>query len=225
MAQFLILARKDLILELRRKETLILAVGLSLLLSMIVAFGIGSSFIGATTTRKLFSVFLWLVFIFTATLSIGRSYEYEMRNHALEGLLLCGISPTWIFLAKTLSNAVVIGIAHLITILLLSVLLNCPIASEAGMLLVISALVVIGYATLATLLAGITVSSRLSSMLLPLILIPLLFPLFFAALELTADLMQTGTLAWESAWFSLLFGLDVLYLLFGINLFEYVVEE
>jgi heme exporter protein B len=115
--------------------------------------------------------------------------------------------------------------AQLLNIILLSVLLKIWVWDVFLALSAVAFLVVVAYAALSSLLAGIAVQARLKGLLLPLILLPLIFPLFFAALELSSALLIGGSFAWSSFWFKLLLLLDLLYLLLGLNLFEYVVKE
>ena len=84
---------------------------------------------------------------------------------------------------------------------------------------------IIACSALATILSGMTVASHMRQILLPLLMLPLIFPILFAATELTAQSMSPAGLEYGSPWFSLLIGLDVLYLAVGINLFEFVIRE
>lgn len=225
MKLFLALVRKDFLLELRTKETLTVLLTLSLLLSVIASYGINSAILSAENTRRLFPVLVWIVFIFSATVSINRSFEHELEGGALDGLVVSGAPPYIIYLAKVLSNALVMCAAQLISVTALSVLLNIALTSLLMPLCILSILVITGYSALATLLAGIAGFARLKGMLLPVLLLPVLFPILFAALELTDELIMSGELLWESAWLSLLIGLDVVYVVLGVNLFEYVIKE
>ncbi len=225
MRQCLLLFRNYLRLEARLGETLILMVLLSVIVSVILSVGVSSSFLDGASKQKLFPALIWVVFVVCATVSIGRSYEYELEHRALDGLLVNGVSPITIFLSKSLISVMLLVIAQGVSICTLGVLMNVEFFSDALSIGVISILVILAYAPLATLLSAIAMTSRLRQVLLPLILIPLIFPLFFAAVELTASVTHSHTLDLSSAWLSLLIGLDVVYLTLGINLFEYVIRE
>jgi heme exporter protein B len=225
MKQLIALMRKDLLLELRGRETLSLMIGLSLLLSVVVACAVQTSTLAPREILNLFPGLIWVVLLFSATVSIGRSYEYEIENLALEGLLLSGASPSLIFVAKSFANFLVILFGQMVSLVLLAVLLNVDVLSAIPGLFLVSALVVGAYSQIATLLAALTSTSRLKSMLLPLLLLPLLFPLFFAAIEVSANLVIDHSLAWDSIWFSLLIALNALYFALGINLYEFVIGE
>ena len=72
---------------------------------------------------------------------------------------------------------------------------------------------------------GADALSQLINILSRLILIPLLSPLFFAAVELSTQVMTLHRIDLDSGWMSLLIGLDVLYVVLGLNLFQYVIRE
>lgn len=225
MKGFLALVKKDLRIELRTKETLALMLGLSLLMAVIVAFGANSAFFTPAQERKIFPAFVWLIFVFTATVSVGRSYDYELEHMGIEGLILSGVFPSLIYASKVVTNFLVILTGHLFAVCVLAILLNVDIVSVAVELIFLSVLVTAAYSALSTILAAMASTSRLKNMLLPLILLPLLFPIFFAALETTAHLLARQQIEYGSFWFTLLLALNVVYLVLGVNLYEYVIKE
>ena len=226
MRKFLLLLRKDLFLELRSREMLVLAFALSILLSVIVSAGLANAAIENEAMCRVFPTVLWIVFLFTATLSIERSFEHEREHCALEGLLLLSeVSPASFYLSKLLSNFVFMFLAQIFGLFLLGGLLSVSIFGRSGELLFSSLLVVFGYCSIATLLAAVSFQGRLKGMLLPIILLPLLFPIFFAASEITGELLVANRFDSMSPWLSLIIGLDVLYVFLGINLFGQVVRE
>ena len=219
------LLRKDLLLELRTKETLALMLFLSLLCGAILSFGVQSAFINDHTVRTIYPMLLWFLCVVTAAVAVGRTYEYELQHAALDGVLLTGVNAALIFLAKAACTALLIFIGEVCSAAALAVLLNVSLNDVWLPLLALIALVAIGYASLAAMIAAIASTSKLKSLLLPLILLPLLTPLFFAAVELSNALFALGALSYGSTWFSLLVGLDLLYVVLGINLYEYVIKD
>lgn len=225
MHAWLALLLKDLRSEVRAKETLVLQLTLSLLLSALVSFGLQGAFLTPRELTSIAPVMLWLVFFFSATLSLSRSFEYEFKLGALNGVFLTGAPPGTIYLAKLCSNCVLTALGQLLTVLCLSVLLNLQTLNILPALLMLSVGVVLGYSALSTLLALLAMRSKLRGMLLPIILFPLLFPLLFAALELTHALFITGSIDLASPWVSLLAALDLIYVVLGLNLFGHLFQE
>ncbi len=224
MTKLWILLRKEIRYECRSLQTVVAVVSLSLLLSTVVALGLSGAFLSPKITVKIFPSLIWMVFLFSSTIAVGRVFEPETRDGALHGLILSGVSLWKVFTAKCLVLWLLISAVQMISILLLSVMLNVPISHALGSLVALSLLVSFGYAPLALLLAAMSSTSRLKGILLPLLLFPLLFPLFFTAIELTIQVLTTNGTWTESFWFTFLLGIDALYYLVAINLFDHVVE-
>ncbi len=211
-------------IEFRVRETVFLFLSLISMLVVIVALGVHAAVLEPTVKETLYPCLLWVVFLLSATAAVGRSFEYEGECGALDGLIMAGVPLTSIFLAKTGSNFIILFFGQCCAAFLLAIFLNVPLPSLAGVVPVfVTAL--LGYAALATLLSGIAVSAKLKQILLPIILLPLLFPIFLCAIELTYMARLEDAPAWGSPWFAFLLGLDVLYLVLGVNLFEFVVRE
>ncbi|MDZ4786702.1 MAG: heme exporter protein CcmB [bacterium] len=225
MSELLLLLKKDFSIESRTKEVLVLILTMSLLLGTITAVGINSAFLSPGNLNLMFPTFLWLVFIFSSTLSISKSFEYEFRNDAIYGLLLSGTSSTKVYLSKLIANVVLSLIGQLVTFFVLVILANFTIPSILCELIIISALVALGFSAVSTILIPMSQTSKLKSMLLPLLLLPLLFPILFAGLELSAALFDSGKIDWGSSWISILLAFDVIYVALGVNLFEHVILD
>ena len=114
MSTFFILLKKELTLELRRKESLGLVGALSILMGAVAGLGLQSAFLDPNEELQVFSVLIWVVFLFNGTLCVSRSLEYELEDMALEGLRLSGVGSATLYLSKCISNCVVILIGHLI---------------------------------------------------------------------------------------------------------------
>jgi heme exporter protein B len=225
MRAFWGLLKKDLIVEWRQREAVATLLLLSALLTVVSAFAVNNSFLDPATISKIAPGLFWMVFIVTASVAIGKTTEYDTQYRAIDGVILSGVPLHLVYLAKMCSNFVVITFAQFLTFGLFVLLLNLDIQAILPQLLLISCLVLVAYSSLLTLLSGIASSSRIRSLLLPLISLPLLFPLFFCAVELSGELFATQKIALDSAWISLLVGLDIVYFTAGLNLYEYVIRD
>ncbi|NDC37214.1 MAG: hypothetical protein EBZ48_04085 [Proteobacteria bacterium] len=219
------LIRKDLLVEARQREASVTLLFLSVLLCAVVALGVHNSFLAPGVIQKLAPSLFWTVFILTGTVTIGKTSEYDQQLRAIDGVLLSGVSIPAVFVAKAVSNLVIMLLAQMVTFGVFALLLNLDVFDILPEFALVAAGVVVAYSSLVTLLSGITSSSRLKTLLLPLIALPLLFPLFFCALELSGELFATRRLTLDSGWVSLLLGLDVVYFVLGLNLYEYVIRD
>ncbi len=225
MRKLVALLKKDFAVELRTKETLSITLGMALLLGTMTAIGVNSAFISIATLKTIFPTLFVLTFLFSSTLTITRSFEYEYRDNPLQAVIMTGVSPQLIYLSKFLINSLVITLGLLVTSITFSLLLNVDLIALGLPFAFISVLMVFGFVGIATLLIPITFASKLRGVILPMLLLPLLFPILFAGLELLAALFEGIPFDMSSPWVSLLIGFDVLYVALGMNLFEHVVTE
>lgn len=225
MGAFLALLRKDLILEVRQREASVTLIFLAVLLSAVSALGVQNSFLEPSAIQKLAPALFWTVFILTASVTIGKTSEYDLQLGAIDGVLLSGVPLALVFVAKVISNFIIVMLAQVVMFGVFALLLNIAVGDISLLFMVLSAAVVLAYASLLTLLSGMASASRLRTLLVPLVALPLLFPLFFCALEISGELFATRNIAWDSGWVSLLLGLDVVYFVLGVNLYEYVIRE
>lgn len=225
MHQFFTILRKDFQLEFRSKETIVLLFGNVVALSAILCSGLASAFVEPPVVAKLFPTLLWAVYFFTAALSSSRAFEQEIESRAFEGVVISGASDWAMYLSKVISSGVILFFGFLCAALVISVLTDIDCSAHVLDLAILGILVTWAYNSISTLLVAISSSSKLRGVLLPLLLLPLIFPLFFAGMELTYAIFQTGRIPFDSPWFSLLLGADVVFLVVGLNLYRFVLYE
>lgn len=217
MSGFLPLLKKDLTIELRGKEVIISLFALSVLIAVFFGIGIENAFIEQKAAQRLFPTALWISFIFAASASVSRSLYYETELGALSSLICARVSLGTFFLAKVISNTIMNTAAFFLMNAALSAFFGIRVPLLEAV--IIGGLVSLGYASVATLMASMTLRTKLRELLLSLVLFPLLFPLFFAGHELTMSVILEGSLPADSAWLALLFVMDAGYLLCGFLLF------
>ena len=224
MNSFLLLLKKELLLELRGKETVAVFAGNILLISAIVGAGVSLAFLDPQITARVFAMLLWVVFLFSATLASIRSNEHELEGRAFEALLLCRVSPVSIYLAKLFSAVILLLLGFMLSLGAMAVLLNVDVALSWQLWLIAFG-ITFGYASLSTITIAIAGTSRLKGVLLSLILLPLMFPLFFSAVELTMVIAEHGAISPSSPWLSVIGASDTIYFFAGLNLYGYLIKE
>ena len=158
-------------------------------------------------------------------MAIQRAFLIERENGAWYGLLLCPIDRGSIFVAKMVSNVIVLGAAQLVLLALLALFLGVSVPAAPLALLLVNGLGLIGFSALATLFAAISVRLRAREMMLPLLVLPLLVPLVICAVEATRIVMAGGTVASAAAWIRVLATFDVIFSVAGWMIFEQLVQE
>lgn len=219
MKQIWAIVRKDLALERHSREMF----SSMTLYALLVLFLFSISFdLRIEQTATVAPGVLWVAITFSGMLGLSRSFVLERDQGCLDGLLLCPIDRSQLYLAKVLSNLIFISITEVILVPLYLVLLNLPFYP---MLPLIVLLGTIGFSAVGTLLSALTVRARAREALLPVLIFPILLPALIAAVKLTSGLLDG--LPWQEmrSWLLLLVGFDVLFIALSYLLFETVVEE
>jgi heme exporter protein B len=162
------LARKDLLLELRARDTL--PAMLLFVISTLVVFHFvlpgDSSDLAATGL-------LWVALVFTALLGLSRTFAAEREHGVIDGLVLAPSDRSAIWLGKTLSVVAFLVLAEVLALPAFALFfgdVDWPMI--AGV-----ALANLGIAAVGTFLAAVAAASRARELLLPLLFLPLAIPI------------------------------------------------
>ena len=162
------LARKDLRLELRARDTLpaMLLFVLSTLVVFHFALPTGADEVAAQGL-------LWIALVFTALLGLARAWAPEREGGALDGLVLAPTDRSAIWLGKSLAVLVFLVAVELVALPAFALFFS-PLdgAAVLGVLLAN-----IGICAVGTLLAAMAAASRTRELILPLLFLPLAIPL------------------------------------------------
>ena len=162
------LARKDLRLELRARDTL--PAMLLFVLSTLVVF----HFVLPGESSELAAKgVLWVALLFTALLGLARASVAEREQNVLDGLVLAPSDRSAIWLGKALALLVFLGLAEVVALPAFAAFFSGLGADTIAAV----ALADIGICAVGTLLAGMAVASRARELLLPLLFLPLAIPI------------------------------------------------
>lgn len=220
-----VLIKKEWRLEWRSKELFTLLTCNAILFAVLVGAGVSSAVLDASTTEKLFSMLLWVVFMLSCATGVTRFNEQELEGRGFEGLLLSGVTGAQMYLAKVVIMTIFFALSFILLALLLSLALDRDISAIALPLGLIGVATSSALAALMTLLAAVASTSKLKGVLLPIISLPVLFPVFLCGMEMTTDLILQGALSEGSPWPLVLLCAETLYVVAGINLFELAIGE
>jgi heme exporter protein B len=210
---------KDVVSEARTKEVLGAGVVFALLVLVIFNFAFD---LRAENAELVAPGVLWMTFIFVGTLGIGRAFAAERDRGTLDGLLLAPIDRSTLYVAKTVTNILLMGIVELVTLPIFAALFNVRLAWLETASTV--ALGTIGFAGVGTLVAAIASNTRAREVLLPVLLFPLEVPVVIASVKATA-LALGARPADPLPWLQLLVGFDVILVASSFLMFEYVIED
>ena len=213
---------KDMKTEFRSREFLGHTFMFALLVIVIFNFAFK---ITPLNTPELASGILWIAFLFAGTLGLGRSFLIEKENDCIQGLGLSPVDRTAIFIAKFLGNLLFLIIVQAMTIPAFIVLYNLNVMEHFAMQAVVFLLGDIGFMTLGTLIAAMSVNLKAREILLPVLLLPLLVPLLIFAASATAALLADGDPEAYMGRLKLLAAYDVIFFVVSALVFEYIMDE
>lgn len=216
----LIVASKDLHLELRTRDILT-SVGLFALLVIVVA-----SFAFPTWGEAREGVaagLLWMAFLFAALLGMGRSMTIEKQDGCLDGLLASPAPREAIFFGKLLANLTFAWAVELVVLPVFVVLLQIRPGAGLGLLALTAFLGTLGLVTVGTLFSAMAVNTKSREAILPLLVMPVAIPVMIAAVEASAAILG-GRVGDAQPWLLLIGGYDALFLMVALATFPYATE-
>ncbi len=213
---------KDVRVELRARERLNAMLFFAALVLFIFNFALGPD---REKLREVAPGLLWLAFLFTGMLGLGRSFQAERENECFEELLLTPGDRESLYFGKLLGNILFMVMAEALILPLFAILYNLDIWRWLPGLLFVAVLGTVGFSSIGTLLAAMTAHLRAREVMLPLLLFPLTVPVILGSVHATDALLAGRGLADAGHWIKLLVGFDVIYLVVCPLLFEFVLEE
>ncbi len=212
--------RKDFQAELRSRE-LIGSMGLFALLSILI-FSFALELDRIARIESVSGV-LWVAIVFFSILGLNRSMAMERDGGNLDALLIAPVNRAAIYCGKLVGNFVFTLLIGLLLLPLMTVLYNVSLFN--GWLIAVLVLGTLGFTTLGTLLAAMTVQTRGREALLPIVMMPVVLPLLLSSVKASTSILNGTPQSDWIQWVNILAVLDVVYLTMCFLLFEFVVEE
>ena len=218
----LVVAGKDLQLELRTRTILLAAVVFAALVLVVFNFARDPT---AVSNYDLAPSILWVTFAFAATVAMNRAFTVERENAALEGLLLAPVPRESLYLGKYLANLAFVVLVEAVTLPLFILFFNVGLGRALPGLLATVALATLGFVAVGTTFSAMTVRTRFAELLLPVLLLPFMVPPLMAGAQLTTRLLAGRPLSELSGWLSLLGLYDIVFITLGTLTFGSIVDE
>jgi heme exporter protein B len=203
------LARKDLLLELRSRDTVP-----AMLLFVVSALVVFRFSLPADASELAAQGLLWLAVLFTALLGLTRAFVAEREGRLMDALVLATRDRSAIWLGKGIAVVAFLVLAEVIAIPAFA-LFFAPVGAAA---IAAFALANVGIAAVGTLLAAMAAATRARELLLPLLFLPLAIPIVIAGVGATVEPDPGRYLAFLGLY-------DVLFAILAWASFEYVVTE
>ena len=210
----LLVAGKDLRIELRSRVVLNQVLPFAVLVLVLFAFALGPD--RGPLAQGAPGLF-WVAVLFSSVLAVQRSYALESSEATRDGLRLAGLDPAGVFLGK--AAAVALQLIVLEAILAGGVVLLYGSHVHSGLDLAASAVAgTTGLAAVGVLYAALSSGLRVRETLLPLLVLPVSAPVLLAGTRAWQGAMGTASVA-SGPWVRLLIVFAAVYLALGVVIF------
>jgi heme exporter protein B len=203
------LARKDLLLELRARDTLP-----AMLLFVVAVFVVFHFSLPDRSSDRAAGGLLWVAIVFTALLGLGRAFIPEREQRMFDGLVLAPCDRSAIWLAKSLATLSFLVLAEAVALPVFALFFH----GVGGATVAAFALADLGICAVGTLVGAMAVVTRARDLLLPLLFLPLAIPILIGGVGATVVGSPGRYLAFLALY-------DAVFALVCWAAFEYVVTE
>lgn len=216
------IAAKDLRVELRTRERAAAMGAFVVLTAVLVNYGVDRT---AVHPQEIAGGLIWIIVVLAGLLGLGRTFEMEKEDGAIEGLLMAPVPRDALYVGKVLSNAVLLGAVVALTVIVFWFFFQVRLAGRWLPLAGVLGLGTVAFAALGTLFSGITAGTRMGETLLPILLFPLLVPLVTFGGHATADLLGGFPVEATADSLKILAAYALVALAAGVGLFRFIVED
>jgi heme exporter protein B len=217
------IARKDLLVELRTKESVPAMALFAVTTFVIFHFGLDRD----RLEGELAAGVLWVTLLFAAILGINRLFVTEREQGGFDGILMAPIERTSLLLAK--AGALMV---YLVALELIALPVFALFFIEEGFweavprLAAVILLADLGLAFVGAMLASIAVHTRARDLLLPILLLPLTVPVVIGAAAATKPLLSVPLeTSGVGKWLAVLALYDLVFGLLAYAVFDFLMED
>jgi heme exporter protein B len=203
------LTRKDLLLELRARDTLP-----AMLLFVVAVFVVFHFSLPASSSDLAANGLLWVAIVFTALLGLGRAFVPEREQRVFDGLVLAPSDRSAIWLAKSIATFGFLALAEVVALPVFALFFHGVDGSTIAAVLLAD----VGICAVGTFVGAMAVVTRARDLLLPLLFLPLAIPILIGGVGASVVAAPGRYLAFLGLY-------DALFALVCWAAFEYVVTE
>jgi heme exporter protein B len=203
------LTRKDLLLELRARDTLP-----AMLLFVVAVFVVFHFSLPSSSSDLAANGLLWVAIVFTALLGLGRAFVPEREQRVFDGLVLAPSDRSAIWLAKSIATFAFLALAEALALPVFALFFH----GVDGTTIAAVVLADVGICTVGTFVGAMAVITRARDLLLPVLFLPLAIPILIGGVGASVVDAPSRYLAFLGLY-------DALFALVCWAAFEYVVTE
>jgi heme exporter protein B len=220
LRQLAALIAKDLRLEARTRQTIALVVVMAVLIVAVLGLGLGPQQLASGYAAP---AVLWVAYLFAGVLCFEKTMAMERHDGAMAALLLAPVDRGLIYVAKLVTNLVLmLSIAAVVTPVAL-VLFGFDLSAAPWQFAVTMLVSMIGFAAVGTLFAAAVSSSSMRGGPLAMLIFPITLPLVLTSTHMLVKLFRDGE-AIGGTGLLILIGFALIYLVISWLVFELILE-
>ena len=215
--------RKDLLLELRTKESVPAMTLFTITVYVLFHFGLDRD----SLDGEIASGVLWVTLLLAAVIGVTRLFAAEREQGGLDALLLAPVDRTALFLAKAGALFLFLVAVEVVAVPAFGLLLLGPgLGGTLPELLLVLLLANVGIASVGALVSALAAETRARELIVPLLLLPLMVPLLIASAQATEPFLRQDQAPEDlGRWLGLLTLYDVVFVLLSVAVFDYLLED
>jgi heme exporter protein CcmB len=218
-----VIARKDLVVEMRSRELAYTTLFFAVACVLVFAFAFIRQ---GRTPEDVAAGILWVALAFSGTMALGRAFERERQAETLRALLLAPVERASIYLGKLAGLLVLMAAVEAVVVPLVALLFDAPLWRAPGLLIALLAAGTLGFAGVGTLFAAMLVRAHSRDVLLPILLYPITVPVMIAGVRGTAAIFAAEpNFDAARAWLSMLVFFDAIFVTMALWVFAPVMNE
>lgn len=230
------LARKDLRIEMRARETLPPMLAFAFTVTVLLSFTLPGTpeleaprtlpAVGTVALADVLAGFLWVTVLFAGLIGFARTFESERDEDALNSLLLVPVDRSGLWLAKAIANLTFIVAVELFLVPAFSLLFGFKILGDLPILVAVILLIDVGFVATGTLFSALAAQTRSRELMLPILALPALVPVFLGAVELSSDIFLGRALSGDGTlgWVAIVAVYDAVAIAVSVMAFEYAID-
>ena len=211
---------KDIISEIRTKETISSVLVFAILVIVIFNFAFGAN---QETMISVAPGILWVTFAFAGVLSLNRSFIVEKEEYCLEGLMACPVSREVIYVGKMLGSLLFMLFIEVIVLPIFALLFNLAVLSPQ--LITVTFLTTLGFVAVGTLFSALAVNTKARELVLPILFLPIVAPVIICAVNAFGLALAGEPWGSLSSWLQIIVAFDIIFLVASFLVFTFVIEE
>lgn len=222
LRQIYVIIWKDLLLELRTRERMAAMGAFAVLAAVLFNYAIDRTVVAPQSVA---AGLIWMTLVFGGLLGIGRTFNLEAQDGAMQGVLMSPAPKDAVFLGKALANFLLLYAIAVLVVAVFMLFFGLDLGSSPAALALALALGALGFVALGTLFSAVSSGTHMGETLLPILVFPLLVPMVIWGTSATGRLLGGRPVAEVAGNLRMLGAFALVAIFAGSGLFRYVVEE